>query len=348
MGKDAGGAGDTIGNVIYVVDPADGSAIWRAVGPGGGTTPNSSEQLLFVAGLGHSIPAPVTVVDSDHNGIDDRAYVGDSGGNVWRIELTEHANRKPGTQTTDPANWRVARLASLGGYGDADRRFFHAADVVRSRDLAGEYDGVVIASGNRAAPRETIARNYAYLVKDRTAFTQGTGAVPMLKTDLVQGDLADITGPCLSDTARSCTETDLALGWKLALQAPGEKGLSAPLVSNGRILFTSYVPFASELSDRGQLDIPASCDPSQGRGRVYAVNLKNGSPALSSAGKLKLTAQEELVRYLDIGPGLQGDVMPLQDGILIPGSGLASAALQSVPGRTWWRAYWREEEVDAL
>ncbi|MGL4566069.1 MAG: hypothetical protein ACRCVD_12300, partial [Halioglobus sp.] len=77
VGKDAGAGSDLIGNAIYVVDPADGRLIWRALGPGGGADPASSEQLHFVPTLTDSIPSPLTLIDSDRNGVDDRAYVGD-------------------------------------------------------------------------------------------------------------------------------------------------------------------------------------------------------------------------------------------------------------------------------
>ncbi len=178
VGKDAGRGDDLIGNAIYLVRPGDGSLVWRAVGPGGGAAPVPDERRLLVANLTHSIPAPVTVIDADHNGVDDRAYVADSGGNVWRIELTEYEQRAADSVVTDSSNWYLTRLASLGGSGDADRRFFHAADVVQSRDSAGDYDGVVIVSGDRAAPRELDVRNFAYLLKDRRTAGAGRASSP--------------------------------------------------------------------------------------------------------------------------------------------------------------------------
>ena len=46
------------------------------------------------------------------------------------------------------------------------------------------------------------------------------------------------------------------------------------------------------------------------------------------------------------GCGLRGDVVPLQSGLLLPGIDAADAQLLGVPGRTVWRAYWRQEGVD--
>ncbi len=344
IGKDVGADSDLIGNAVYVVNPADGSLIWRAVGPDGGAAPDSNEHLNFVANLTDSIPSPVTVIDSDHNGVDDRAYVGDSGGNVWRIELTEYEHRAPDSIVTDASNWHLTRLASVGGSGDADRRFFHAPDVVQSRDGTGEYDGVVIVSGNRAAPRDAQVRNFAYLLKDRRTVGSGNDAASSPAPAIGHDALADITGTCTSGAASACIAVDLLPGWKLELQSSGEKGLSTPLVINGRVLFTSYVPFSEEGVKENSLDV---CNTSEGFGRVYGVNLRNGSPALPLSGKLKRLG-EEADRFASIGPGLPGEVLPYGDHVLIPGAGLEGNVLVSVPGRTRWRAYWREEEVDTL
>ena len=353
VGKDAGRGDDPIGNAVYLVRPEDGSLVWRAVGPGGGPAPATGERHLLVANLTHSIPAPVTVIDADHNGVDDRAYVGDSGGNVWRIELTEYEQRAADSAVTDSRNWYLTRLASLGGSADADRRFFHAADVVQSRDSAGDYDGVVIVSGDRAAPGELDARNFAYLLKDRR--TSGAGRASPPAPAISHDDLADITGSCRSAIASTCLAADLGPGWKLELQTPGEKGLSTPLVTNGRVLFTSYVPFAGEGPGDGRdgspETSPLACSAAEGFGRVYAVRLGNGSPALPLPGKIEFqddaeSADQETDRFRSIGPGLPGEVVPFENKVLIPGTGLEGNSLLSVPGRTWWRAYWREEEVD--
>ena len=53
-------------------------------------------------------------------------------------------------------------------------------------------------------------------------------------------------------------------------------------------------------------------------------------------------------RYQSIGSGLPGDVVPIGDQLLIPGAGIEEQPLLSISGRTWWRSYWREEEVDTF
>ncbi|MCB1733093.1 MAG: hypothetical protein KDI21_21655, partial [Halieaceae bacterium] len=132
-----------------------------------------------------------------------------------------------------------------------------------------------------------------------------------------------------------CDLGELSAGWKLALQGGGEKGLSTPLVSNGSIVFTSYVPAA-----------PAeqACAQGPGRSRTYKLALRDGAPRMAPVGSLQ--PQQAPVPYRELGPGLRGDVVPLQNGLLLPGIDATDAQLLSVPGRTRWRAYWRHEGVD--
>ena len=85
-------------------------------------------------GLTTACPRP-SPARFDRNGVEDRAYVGDSGGNVWRIELTGMHTAAPVRSL--PATGISPQLAALGGSGDSDRRFFHAPDVVQSRDGRG-------------------------------------------------------------------------------------------------------------------------------------------------------------------------------------------------------------------
>ena len=345
VGKDAGGGADFIGNAIYVVNPADGSLIWRAVGPAGGVAPVSTENLHYSAELTHSLPSPVTLIDSDHNGFDDRAYVGDSGGNVWRIELKEYGSGAKGATTTATQHWSLRRLAALGGSAASDRRFFHAPDVVQSRDAAGDYDGVLIVSGNRAQPGETRVSNFAYLLKDRA--TAAADSALLLMPAVGHEELADITLACTAAGKADCIAANLASGWKLRLQSAGEKGLSTPLVSSGRVFFTTYVPS----SGNAQPDTESDCGGSAGRSRVYGVSLRDGSPALLPPGQLEPDSgepvgQSNTGRFQDTGPGLQGGLVPLDDQVLLPGHGLDGMSLLTVPGGSRWRAYWREEAVD--
>ena len=329
IGKDAGSATDSIGNAVYIVDAVSGELIWKATQSG-----TTSNQVHVNNGLVHSFPSTVTTFDSNANNVTDRLYVGDSGGALWRIDVPEgsEANHRRD-------NWKATKLAQLGnGSGADDRRFFHAPDVVNTRDGVSNYHGVIISSGNRANPLETTADNYLYLVKDRVLTSGATVSKIVDETNIsTTDDLRDITDVCITGAEDSCASADLALGWKLAMEINGEKGLSAPLTAGGTIFATSYLPGGSTGS---------TCEPSEGTGRLYAIALKNGSAALPLSATINGSLKES--RYTDIGPGIPPGAKPIGDKILLPGTGIDGNQIVDTAGRTRWKIYWREAGVDKL
>jgi type IV pilus assembly protein PilY1 len=337
VGKDAGDGADTRGNALYVIHADTGALIWKAVGPGEAPPPQAGVDLLFVPELTDSIPAPLAVIDADRNGVEDRAYVGDSGGKVWRLDMYEHRQLDLAPGAAVSGRWRLRLLATLGGPGAEDRRFFHAPDVVQSRDDLGDYDGVVIVSGNRAAPTETGVRDYAYLLKDRGTAGPAAPTEAPPAAAITQAQLATVGDSCRVEDTSGCGTGELSAGWKRALQGGGEKGLSTPLVSNGNIVFTSYVPRAAA---------EQACPQLSGRSQTYKLALRDGASRMAPGGKLQPRQAPDPVPYRELGPGLRGDVIPLHDGLLLPGNRGADDQLLTMPGRTRWRAYWRQEGVD--
>jgi type IV pilus assembly protein PilY1 len=362
VGKDAGDGNDTVGNSIYIVNADTGDLIWKAVGPDADTDVacTDSDTNFCVDGsadanygssgrpsMVDSIPSTMAVVDSDNNNVIDRAYVGDSGGNVWRIELTEDEYKASGTDLRDDDNWYVTKLGAFGGSSSDDRRFFHAPDYVKAleSDTKNAYDGVVITSGNRADPRETTVQNYAFMMKDTFTTTNGNPAIKTRPPFNVQnpGDsnptgLTDITDLCVngSTTEEVCSAADLTNGWKLQLEATGEKGLSSPLIASGVVLFTTYLP------NDGTAD--SICAPSEGSGLVYLVSLADGSAEFDLAAEVNVWTKED--RFSNVGAGIPGDVIPYEDQVLIPGKGIGGRQIYDIPGENLWRIHWREEGVD--
>ena len=71
---------DFLGNAIYIVDQQDGSLILSISGPGSGAH-------IQVADMQYSIPSDIRAIDSDGDLITDRLYVGDTSGQMWRVDL---------------------------------------------------------------------------------------------------------------------------------------------------------------------------------------------------------------------------------------------------------------------
>lgn len=331
VGKDAGWDDSSEGNAIYVVNADTGALIWKAVRGTG----FDSNTVHYDANLADAIPSTMTLLDADGNGIADRAYVGDTGGSLWRVDLPEG-----GDTDHRKDNWRVTRIAKFGS-DDAtnDRRFFHAPDVVKARDDSGDYIGIVITSGNRADPQNTSVENYLYVVKDRNVAVGSTASLIVDETDATTAnDLPDITNICIQGDETSCEATDLDAGWKLSLEANGEKGLSTPLTVNGTIFFTSYLPEGDGSS--------TTCAPSEGSGRLYALRLKSGGVVFNLNNVIE--GYDKADRYTSVGPGIPPGAKPLGDQILLPGTGIDGNQIIDAGGRSRWRVYWRDVGVDQL
>ena len=240
------GTDDDEGNAIFIVDARDGSLIWKAVGPSEALADgwNATELAYEVSTLKDSIPADITLFDSDGDRTIDRFYVPDTGGNLWRGDVV------PGPRSA----WTLTKVFSLGRHYSADnandRRFFARVDVARAKEPdqsqaeSGEpFDAVVLMSGDRAHPLGEAVENWAYMFKDKNIVS---GAPPT--TPLTHDDLQDLTNNCLQDGNNSdCTGLvsgslpKLNNGWKIRLNhcedlsessTCGEKALSRPLIIN--------------------------------------------------------------------------------------------------------------------
>lgn len=253
---DAMGTNDSVGKGLYIVNAETGALIWKAVGGSGAdsATVFTHEDLL------DSIPSAISVVDSDGNGVQDRAYVGDTGGNVWRADFN-------GTDTTE---WQLTKLATLGRHAPAadgkadDRRFFHRPDIIQSLDEDGPFDAVIIGSGDREDPLDKggVTANWAFMIKDRNV-DAGSGA----DSDLVLADLGDVTNTCLA-LGETCSAA-LNGGWALRLDTAGEKSLATATTISNTVYFTTYLP--------GQASSAGTCGPREGTGRLYAVSIFDAS-----------------------------------------------------------------------
>ncbi|SEH04922.1 pilus assembly protein [Candidatus Venteria ishoeyi] len=117
--------------------------------------------------MDYSIPSDLALIDRTGDGVINRIYVGDMGGQVWRIDV------KPLTSSGGRNNSLGARLAILANPDKTahQRRFFYPPDVVHLKDQVyaadNNFDMVLISSGYRAAPLSTQVQNRFYVLRDR-------------------------------------------------------------------------------------------------------------------------------------------------------------------------------------
>ena len=278
--KDSSGVGtaDSKGQAVYMLDAKTGSLLW-SLEPSGGSSDFSGTD---------SIPSAIGILDSTGDGLVDRLYTGDTGGNVWRVDM-------PGA---DKSKFSVFKLASLGSEISNldDQRFFYEPTIVRTfisetiettiSDGNGgtdrivvhqevPYDAILIGSGDRSNPLGKDTTDTVYMIKDSNVVTQTfPGSVTPVPTVLNKSDLYNYTDNPFSKTMSSQEEEDLKVavsqksGWYLDLIESGEKSTAPGLVINGVAYFTTYSPAAvAALVD---------CKPPEGSGWLYAIDLALG------------------------------------------------------------------------
>lgn len=350
-GKDHGAGDDTVGNAIYIVDARTGELVWKAVR---GETGASSDTRYQHAGLVDSIPSAVSALRTPA-GIIHRLYVGDSGGAVWRVDLPPNLNGRAAHRRD---RWFITRLADLGadaaepgGSVSDDRRFFHAPDIVQSYDATGDFDGLLIQSGNREDPNEALVQNALFYIKDREVVS-GSAAV-RAENDVGRpparyqaADLPDRTH-CMDDSGEGpgegpgsdsddCAGGSTERGWQFRFPQPGEKGLSTPLTDGGRVFASTFTPA-----------LPSPCAPGWGQGRMYVLRLRDAAAVANN------------VKHYELGDGIPAAAMPVGEVIFLPGGGVdlhdldgdgardTSQLLPSEAGKLY-RTYWREPGADSL
>jgi len=262
---------DSMGRGIFIVDAFSGTLIWS------------------YTKLKHSVAADVTLFDSNGDGLSDRIYFADTGGNLWRVDLT-------GSVRT---SWRVTHLASFNqGTPATDRRFFNAPDVVRTRrQICTQYDplssnnnckavatinfdSVIIGSGDRTNPNATDVNNQFYMIKDvQTSPYQTVAPIKPCNHDfrcklpLTGKDLFDVTSNELqignnAQKVIAATTLQKSQGWRLDLSVKGEKSLSRATTLNGSIYFTTFSP---------TVQLQQSCLSLTGNARLYQVDLQDAT-----------------------------------------------------------------------
>ncbi|MEM6581879.1 MAG: PilC/PilY family type IV pilus protein [Pseudomonadota bacterium] len=286
--KDASGVGtaDAEGRGIFIVDAQTGALIW-SVTPAANSVTNLSEP-----GLIHSVPGGVSILDSNADEIVDRVYFGDTGGNLWRVDLVGDT-----LPTSSQDTWQINKLAAVNGGSIAtDRRIFNAPDIVRIRVAGQAVDGVIFGTGDRTNPNATDVDNRVYMIRDEVTAPYTTDKPTSSECSdpdfedfrcnlpITDADLFDITSNVLNDG----TEAEIAVaaldfynanGWRYELGYEGEKSLAKTVTINGRAFVPTFTP-ANVLDD---ID---NCVPSSGSGLMYVFDIYTGERGVINLGSI--------------------------------------------------------------
>jgi type IV pilus assembly protein PilY1 len=191
---------DKKGRAVYVVDLFTGQQVWRW-------------DYARDPNMKYSIPSDISCVDTNGDGYIDRLYVGDTGGKLWRFDISE----------SDPTVWSGSTLFnSSAGLLGGSRKIFSRPDVT----LEKGHEMLFFGTGDREHPDETKVMNQIYAIKDKG-----------LNSTLSERDLENVT-----DGINNLKSIEDKEGWVISLENKGEKALAHPVVIFGVAYFTTFAP----------------------------------------------------------------------------------------------------------
>ena len=236
----------SMGRGVFVLEAATGN-ILRRFGPAAAD-----------GGMTHSVPSAVTVL-TDNSGTARLGYVGDTGGNLWRIDFDG-----------EPAAWTITKFAELAGTGEHARKFLYPPDAVALE--SGGY-AILIGSGDREHPFDTTTRNRFYMVRDALNITYPARCT------------GNASATCeLFDATTNSTIPNTDKGWYMDLGV-GEKVVGGAVTLAGTTFFPTneWTPPA-----------PGSCTSELGIARIYGISYLNASATMYFNGSTETTRSMEV------------------------------------------------------
>ncbi len=188
-------SGGAMGRGIFVLNAATGALV----------TP-----LIRPTSMDWAMPSTVAALDLNGDGLVDRGYVGDLGGQMWRLDGTLATTKL----FTAPAGHKI----------------FYPPDVVRDRGFLAVFFG----TGDRSNPLSTTVTDRLYDVKDDGGSNKTEANLTDVTTNVAQN------GSSAETTLKSALKT--SGGWFIQLnQNPGEKVLASPTAFFS-VFFSTFTP----------------------------------------------------------------------------------------------------------
>jgi len=374
FGTEASSGSDNMGNAIYVVNALTGAKVLSVAG----NSTAGADGDIEVANMKYAIPSRISVLDSDRDGFHDRLYVGDTAGQVWRVDLGNDVIAAGGvtaaaTCQLDPDcdQTIVGRLASVSAAADVvdQRRFFEPPSVVQVTDtefadgIGGEYDYVLIGSGYRSHPLNEEVEDRFYAFRDvhidgmtAQAGTNLAAGYPKLNTPGTEGvplghaitnELVNITTQTLEDAVDDAIDVGNALGWYFDFNESNTSGgvVTEPgeKVLSAPISIAGTVFFTTYLPSEDDTEAEVCVGAQIGSGRAYNLNILTTKAAIDWDGDGDIDMAD---RGLALGGGIPSDVVPVftKEGVVgIVGIEGGATQLGTLAGLPRFRTYWYEE-----
>lgn len=252
---------DTVGNAIFIVDAATGNKLFEISGSAGAN--------YIIPEMLYSIPSRVSVIDRDFDGLVDHMYVGDMGGQLFRVDIYN------GQTSAKLAVGKLLYSAAEDANIEKTRRYYYAPDVAEIVQDNDHYFAVTIGSGYRAHPLDENVQDSVLMLKDKGVFTISDNLYTFPTLDNIQQ---------ITPEQPNITDSSDYDGYEFNLYK-GEKVLTGVSIINSRLIFSTYDP-----SDAGLVE--NSCSSAQGGGKVYIINLLDGNALLDVNNDDKIDYQD--------------------------------------------------------
>lgn len=205
-----------------------------------------------------SVAADVAVLDMNADGYVDVAYAADTGGNIYRIDLTDGPGNNYAERTS--ASWTSNRVAYTNGAG---RKFLYPPALLSA---GGGKVILAIATGDREHPLisqypyTSNVGNRFYMDVDNLASTSAYNL-----DDTTYFEDFTTTSAC-NDTGVLPTSTKKGWFMDLTESGQGEQAVTSALIAGGKVTFSTNRPVPTAEN---------SCATSLGEARSYWLNLFN-------------------------------------------------------------------------
>lgn len=153
------------GNGVYIFDAQNGDLLWWGSSRAATSDATVSGDRVTapaatnISSMMHSIPSRVKVIDRDSDGVADHLYVGDLGGNLFRIDLNVEHHIKASQADAKPVVNFIKNAVSLAQIKEVNKnpvRFFEAPTfTVHSRTNGTKFAVLTMSSGDRGSPLKT-------------------------------------------------------------------------------------------------------------------------------------------------------------------------------------------------
>ncbi len=295
-------AADAAGAGIHMLDLVSGVELWRAGRDAGAD--------LQLATMTRSIPNQVRVIDVSGDGMADRLYASDAGGQLLRFDLLNGQ-----TPANLAAGGVIARLGAegLGAPSAADtRRFYNSPDasIFTDRIQNRRFISLSIGSGYRAHPLDNSASDRFYSVRDPDVFNRLSQAAYDSYNVVTAADLVEVSG-----SVRTIIDPGKR-GWKFTMPA-NQKVIANSATFDDSVFFVGFSPESNTTN---------ICEPSQGKNFLYRVSVENGDPVVNNLDTLDpADADDERVMQL-----AQGGIAPTPS-FLVPSPDPACTGTDCTP-----------------